>query len=251
MPKIKDLSGKRFGRLIAIERTGKNNRGYSVWRCKCDCGNESTVASFHLIDGSISSCGCLRVERLIEKIKRNIDGKRFGRLTVVRRVKIDKEWMCECLCDCGNVIQTHLSSLKSGSTRSCGCLHLEQLIERSTKHGMSHTPEYRSCRDKKRRDLEHLHDSQWTVDMEIEIRKMFTRCVVCGSSGVLSIDHVIPLSKGVGLKPGNAVILCKKCNNIKWCKNPEEMPDAFRDAVLSGAKKFEEHWYHILDTRTA
>ena len=31
-------------------------------------------------------------------------GKRFGRLLVVNQMKIDKIKMCECLCDCGNII---------------------------------------------------------------------------------------------------------------------------------------------------
>ena len=53
-----DLTGKRFGRLVAISRT-KNKHGVSAWLCVCDCGNEKVVRTDHLESGDIKSCGCL------------------------------------------------------------------------------------------------------------------------------------------------------------------------------------------------
>ncbi len=57
-----NLSGIRFGRLVAIEKTEwrKNNR--VVWRCICDCGNESFVASSNLTFAHTKSCGCLQID---------------------------------------------------------------------------------------------------------------------------------------------------------------------------------------------
>jgi len=66
MPKLKDLSGKRFGRLLVIKEQGRNNRGKAVWLCKCDCGNEKAVYSYLLVSGQTQSCGCLQKE-LIKK----------------------------------------------------------------------------------------------------------------------------------------------------------------------------------------
>jgi hypothetical protein len=37
------LVGKKFGRLIVIERAGSSARGDSMWLCRCDCGNEKKV----------------------------------------------------------------------------------------------------------------------------------------------------------------------------------------------------------------
>jgi hypothetical protein len=37
MGKIKDLKGKKFGKLTAIEFIGIGNRRYAMWRCLCDC----------------------------------------------------------------------------------------------------------------------------------------------------------------------------------------------------------------------
>ena len=44
---LEDISGKRYGRLVAIEPVGKNKKGLTLWRCKCDCGNEKiTTVTF-------------------------------------------------------------------------------------------------------------------------------------------------------------------------------------------------------------
>ena len=63
MPKTKDITGKRFGKLIATKKTDKKagHRGY-VWECKCDCGNISFVAIGDLTSGNTQSCGCVLKE---------------------------------------------------------------------------------------------------------------------------------------------------------------------------------------------
>lgn len=63
LPKqAKDITGQRFGRLVALGPTGRNKRRQIEWLCNCDCGNTTTVASGSLIDGNTSSCGCLKIE---------------------------------------------------------------------------------------------------------------------------------------------------------------------------------------------
>lgn len=54
-----DLSGHQFGNLKAIEQS-ENHCGRVAWKCICDCGNIVIVTSKYLIDGTTSSCGCLR-----------------------------------------------------------------------------------------------------------------------------------------------------------------------------------------------
>lgn len=64
--RIIDISGQRFGRLVAIEHAGRvvNKNGFrtTLWRCKCDCGNESVVRYPLLVSGNTRSCGCLERE---------------------------------------------------------------------------------------------------------------------------------------------------------------------------------------------
>lgn len=57
-----DLSGQVFNRLTAVEPVAKRKNGMVMWRCRCECGNESTVQSGQLRNGDIKSCGCLRRE---------------------------------------------------------------------------------------------------------------------------------------------------------------------------------------------
>lgn len=58
--RIKDLSGKRFGRLVAILPTEERINRNIVWLCECDCGKQLGIKSCHLINGRTQSCGCLR-----------------------------------------------------------------------------------------------------------------------------------------------------------------------------------------------
>lgn len=55
---VLNLTGQRFGRLVAVEVTNRNNG--LAWRCKCDCGNWHTAPAKYLRSGNVMSCGCLR-----------------------------------------------------------------------------------------------------------------------------------------------------------------------------------------------
>lgn len=74
----------------------------------------------------------------------DLTGKKFGRLTVLRlshKEKYNKFYIC--LCSCGIEKTIYQGSLSRGSTKSCGCLNKEVLIQRAT-HGMSRTLIYHS-----------------------------------------------------------------------------------------------------------
>lgn len=68
MSKIKDLTGKRFGRLKVISYNGSNKYGKALWLCKCDCGNIQTVVGSSLTNNLTISCGCYNKE-ILKKIK--------------------------------------------------------------------------------------------------------------------------------------------------------------------------------------
>lgn len=60
MSRIKDLSGMTFGRLSALECTGRNRHGAAMWRCVCSCGESVEVVSYSLVQGTTKSCGCMK-----------------------------------------------------------------------------------------------------------------------------------------------------------------------------------------------
>lgn len=53
-----DRTGKRFGRLVAVERT-PGTEIYDRWTCLCDCGATKIVSGYALNRGNTRSCGCL------------------------------------------------------------------------------------------------------------------------------------------------------------------------------------------------
>lgn len=59
MPKLIDLVGKRFGRLVVIKRVENDKWRASCWLCQCDCKNEIIVRGASLKGGNTKSCGCL------------------------------------------------------------------------------------------------------------------------------------------------------------------------------------------------
>lgn len=60
---ISNISGKRFGRLMALTITPRRDKKGSVyWHCRCDCGNELDVTEDSLVHGNYRSCGCLKRE---------------------------------------------------------------------------------------------------------------------------------------------------------------------------------------------
>lgn len=56
-----DISGQRFGKLLALYPTEKRTPQYGViWKCKCDCGSEAEYSLNTLKEGKALSCGCLK-----------------------------------------------------------------------------------------------------------------------------------------------------------------------------------------------
>ncbi len=140
--KIKDNSGKRFGRLVVLEPTELRMNNSVVWVCKCDCGTIVMVANQNLRQGSTKSCGCLQKELAIQHGKElggynalDLIGNRFGRLKVIKKLlKKEKDgctwWFCKC--DCGETTSVRGFCLKKGATRSCGCLKIASEFVRGT-----------------------------------------------------------------------------------------------------------------------
>ncbi len=62
--KHEDLTGRRFGRLLVMEQEAERSRHKKImWRCVCDCGKETAVATADLNSGAIKSCGCFIADR--------------------------------------------------------------------------------------------------------------------------------------------------------------------------------------------
>ena len=50
---VADIAGQKFNRLTAIEPVGRDKWNSVLWRCKCDCGNETITTVAHLRSGRL------------------------------------------------------------------------------------------------------------------------------------------------------------------------------------------------------
>lgn len=125
-----DLTGKEYENFTVIKQgNGRYTKGgqyKTTWICKCVCGNEFEVDSQSIRRNSVNSCGCMRYKKISDSSRIDLEGQRYGRLTVVKWIPFDERknkrnlWLCKC--DCGNYIETNTGKLKTGHTQSCGCL---------------------------------------------------------------------------------------------------------------------------------
>lgn len=128
MPAKLDLTGKRFGQLVAVQESVKRYKTGAVqWDCLCNCGKTVRIPAGLFNYGTTRSCGCSR--------HKDMTGKRFGWLTVIGRAKVRKfsrgvTW--ECQCNCGQITYAEGCHLRRGDTKSCGCLKEARDFTRGT-----------------------------------------------------------------------------------------------------------------------
>lgn len=149
----KDLTKQTFGKLTVISEV--ENSSPPKWNCRCECGKTIVVSSRALLRKERTSCGCKRKE-----LRKNLVGKRFGKLLVIRR---DDNYIApsgqelvryKCKCDCGSEVSILATSLQQGLTQSCGCLRStgEMVIKQFLlENNINFQTEYKiqECKDKK------------------------------------------------------------------------------------------------------
>ena len=132
MSRFEDLTGNRYGRLVAINREPSrvlpSGAKRTMWRVRCDCGVEKVVCAADLKNGKIISCGCYHKEEAFNRQFEDLVGKQFNRLFVNKLIGKNKSgyYVWDCVCSCGQHISVESAKLKNGNTKSCGCLKGEK-----------------------------------------------------------------------------------------------------------------------------
>lgn len=157
----------------------------------------------------------------------DVTNNRFGQLTArwpVGRVSDDRIWLCSC--DCGNLTYVRIGKIRSGNTKSCGCLRKAELLKRTYKHGQTGTLEHTMwlsarVRAKKKNIPFNLELSDVVIPsfcplLEIPIRKSKSAL----SSNSPTLDRIIP---AVGYVKGNVRVISHKANTSKSNLTIKEM----------------------------
>lgn len=120
--------GKRYGRLVVIDRAPppKEGRAGRFWLCQCDCGNTSVVRTTDLRSRGVVSCGCLQREKAREQFT-DLTGMTFGRWKVISKTEERTsnrgvKWLCQCSCEQQTTRTVCSTELVRGTSMSCGCL---------------------------------------------------------------------------------------------------------------------------------
>lgn len=161
----------------------------------------------------------------IRKNTKDLTGKRYGRLLVLKRdiTRQSKNrhtfWICEC--DCKKIVSIDETSLEKGDTKSCGCLNKELASQRS----------YITFKNQKREK-----HPQWkggitdqnkllrnSNEYEFWRKKVFERdnytCQCCGSKkNKLNSHHKYNFSEYPSLRfdINNGITLCEQCHLLGY-----------------------------------
>lgn len=212
-----DLSGQRFGRLVAVELMPKTGRRRS-WKCICDCGAITVVDVGDLRGASTISCGCFRLNYGTSNAI-DLAGQIFGRLRALRRVSSDQRgvrWLCKC--NCGKEHTALAAELRGGRVISCGCAILDQ-------PGLTNAKvcAQRSARGHVRRARVRNAKGSFTADEILSLHKLQRgRCASCRNKlgPRFHRDHRMPIALGGSNSIDNIELLCAGCNLKKNAKDP-------------------------------
>lgn len=141
-----------------------------------------------------------------------------------KRTRIEKK------CACGKSFITHPNREKDNRGKWCSTKCYWQSLridpEIRYKNGLEYRRAYRKAHPEKyamskhrRRALEagaggHFTEEDWKHIKNLQNN----RCKICGEEKKLTVDHIIPLSRGGTNYPSNIQGLCLNCNSRKWAK---------------------------------
>jgi hypothetical protein len=236
----KNLIGMQFGRLTVIKDIGRSKRHNILWECLCICGKTAKVPTKLLTSGNTKSCGCLKAERIRWTKFNDLEGKKFGRLLVIKMVGRNKyNWpLWECKCDCGNTFEIAGTYLLLGHTKSCGCYRREfNLLPNNEGAVRQLVRNYK--RNAKTRGLVFELTNEQLVSLVTQ------NCTYCGQepamviNGVFKYNSIDRVNNNQGYIFSNCTPCCLKCQLAKMDMSVKEF-DAWTEKRYKWMQKIKD-----------
>jgi hypothetical protein len=229
----RNLIGKQFGKWTVLRKPvvlcrSKSGCFLSQWIVRCTCGQERTVREANLLSGHSTSCG--KAPCTNKTLARDLTGKKFGRLIVIKRVEnstTDPHSQWQVQCDCGRISVVGSSNLTKGNTKSCGCLYQENLerLHEIRKQPRGHATRhclflYYKQMAAKRSLLWALSESEFNILTEQSchycgISPSNLRKAYGGANGDYLYSGIDRMDNAQGYLKENCVPCCKDCNRAK------------------------------------
>ncbi len=94
----------------------------------------------------------------------------------------------------------------------------EQLLAYGRQHSKNNPEIYKAANHRRRAAKRNNGNNDLTAKQIVELFDKQKNCEYCDAEGNLTIDHVIPISKGGQNTLTNVVLACMSCNNSKRAK---------------------------------
>lgn len=123
MPKYKDETGNKYGKLTVLYQIDNPKKNGAMWHCQCECGNYRDVLGKRLRSGEAKECNKCAANHFKGE---DLTGQKFNRLTVLNEHQYkNKKTYWKCRCDCGTEVWVWSGNLKNGEVKSCGCMRFD------------------------------------------------------------------------------------------------------------------------------
>ena len=237
----KDLTGKRFGKLIIVKLANERLSDNRItWICKCDCGKSIDRTSNYLKDNRTAthSCGCAVGLKRRVKVE---PGTVKGKLTVISDApdKVtpngDRHSMLKCKCNCGNEVNIQNAGFRRNKYLSCG----KPICKRQTSDEDMLT-------NKKYKDYKHgakKRNYSFNLSKDKVKELILDNCHYCGckpyntyknskeDNTEYKYNGIDRVDNDIGYENYNVVSCCGRCNIMKMTLHKDEFIEHLRKIV--------------------
>ena len=212
-----NLLGLKFGHLTVVERAESDKQANAQWLCDCECGSKVIVRASFLKKGQIV---CSRTCKFnpAKQIK-DISNKKFGTLTAIKNVGMNKQgkavWLFRC--ECGNEVSVPSDRVLNSGMKSCG----KGIHKATYKHGLSNTRGYKAMHYYKYITSKTNQTPAWLTKEDVDAMTVIyvNAHNITKETGIKhEVDHIYPLQgkKVSGLHvPSNLRIITRSENRKK------------------------------------